>query len=115
MPLYIREDDDELFQRAALLVIRQQHGGVSYVQRHLGIGFAEAQNLMRRMVTRGIVGYTTGSRAHPVLVMECAQCGRIGKRSFQILEETEHTKAIVLCAVKSACRKRWPRRTEDDD
>lgn len=116
MPLYIREDDDELFRRAALLVIRRQHGAITFVQRHLKISFRESEELVRRMRTRGIVGYATGSRAAPVLVKECAQCGRIGRRSFTVLGETEHTQAIILCSVKSACRKRWPKtRTEDCD
>jgi hypothetical protein len=115
MPVYIRDTDDDLFRRAALLVIRRQHGAITFVQRHLKITFKESEDLVRRMRTRGIVGYTTGSKAAPVLVKECAQCGRIGRRSFTVLGETEYTKAITLCAVKSACRKRWPRTPVDDD
>lgn len=116
MALYIYETDDDLFKRAVHFVVKAQHGGISTLQRKFGISFKEADELIRRMRTRGIVGYTTGSKAAPVLVKCCEQCGRMGRRSFVKVEMTEHTDEMWFCEVKTACRKRWPKeRREDED
>jgi len=115
MARYIYDTDDDLFRRAVHFVVRTQHGGISTLQRNLGISFGEADELIRRMRTRGIVGYTTGSKAAPVLVKQCEQCGRIGRQSFTRLEATDHTKEMWFCKVKTACRKRWPKHPEDDE
>lgn len=114
MSLYIRESDDELFRNAALLVIRQQLGAISFVQRHLEISLKESSDLVRRMRTRGIVGYTTGSMAAPVLVKECCRCGRIGRQSFLEEEDPENFRTVTRCAVDTACLKRRKRRTDED-
>lgn len=116
MAQYLYPTDDKQFVQAALMVISSQHGGITTLQRNMGgISFREAEELIRRMRTRGIVGYTTGSKAAPVLARQCEQCGRIGRQGFTKLEATEHTKDMWFCKAKAACRKRWPKNPKDDE
>ncbi|KAF0247045.1 MAG: DNA segregation ATPase FtsK/SpoIIIE S-DNA-T [Planctomycetota bacterium] len=60
--------DDELFDRAAEVVITEQRGSVSLVQRNLEIGFSRAGKLMDALEQAGIVGPQIGATARQVYV-----------------------------------------------
>jgi hypothetical protein len=72
---------------------------------------------------------TPGARREPgpdSVTKVCAQCGRIGTRGFTSIPDgdvmairLEHiviaAHSMTVCASKSACMKRWPKRTEWDE
>lgn len=53
---------------AAELVIREQFGAASFVQRTLRVGFAQATWLLDELEKFGVVGPPHGSRARDLLV-----------------------------------------------
>ncbi|MCE9583436.1 MAG: DNA translocase FtsK [Planctomycetes bacterium] len=58
--------DDELFEKAAEVIIGEQRGSVSLLQRKLEIGFSRAGKLMDVLERRGIVGPQVGAKAREV-------------------------------------------------
>ncbi|MBW3538882.1 MAG: DNA translocase FtsK [Planctomycetes bacterium] len=58
---------DELYDEAVEIVIREQMGSVSRLQRFLGIGYGRAARLIDHMAEDGIVGDYNGSKAREVL------------------------------------------------
>jgi S-DNA-T family DNA segregation ATPase FtsK/SpoIIIE len=60
--------DDDLFEAAVDIVIREGRGSVSLLQRSLGIGYGRAARLIDYMAEDGIVGQYNGSQAREVLV-----------------------------------------------
>jgi S-DNA-T family DNA segregation ATPase FtsK/SpoIIIE len=58
---------DELYEEAVEIVIREQLGSVSRLQRFLGIGYGRAARLIDSMAEDGIVGDYNGSKARDVL------------------------------------------------
>ena len=62
------EKDEDLFHRAAELVIRHKQGSVSLLQRRLAIGYQRAARLIDQLEEEGIVGPYDGSKAREVLV-----------------------------------------------
>ena len=58
------EGEDDLFERAVALVVRDQKASISYIQRRLGIGYNRAASLMERMEQERLVGpaNATGKR-----------------------------------------------------
>ncbi|HUG90483.1 MAG TPA: DNA translocase FtsK 4TM domain-containing protein [Planctomycetaceae bacterium] len=58
---------DELYDQAVEIVIREQLGSVSRLQRYLGIGYGRAARLIDCMAEDGIVGDYNGSKARDVL------------------------------------------------
>jgi S-DNA-T family DNA segregation ATPase FtsK/SpoIIIE len=57
---------DELYESAVDIVVREQRGSVSLLQRHLGIGYGRAARLVDYMAEDGIVGEYNGSQAREV-------------------------------------------------
>lgn len=62
------EDRDPLFGEAARLIVRNQQGSVSLIQRRLKVGYARAGRIVDELEDAGIVGPFTGSKARDVLL-----------------------------------------------
>ncbi len=60
--------DDELFDEAARLVVRERMGSASYLQRRLRIGFSRAARLIDMLEADGLLGPAQGSKPREVLV-----------------------------------------------
>lgn len=64
-----REDlDDTLWEEAARLIILNNQGSTSLIQRRLKVGYARAGRLMDILENKGIVGPAQGSKPREVLV-----------------------------------------------
>jgi len=61
-------DRDPLYEQAVEIVIREQRGSTSLLQRALGIGYGKASRFIDFMAEDGIVGAYNGSNARQVLV-----------------------------------------------
>jgi len=59
---------DELYESAVDMVVREQRGSVSLLQRALGIGYGRAARLIDFMAEDGIVGEYNGSQAREILI-----------------------------------------------
>ena len=59
---------DPVYEQAVEVVIREQRGSTSLLQRALGIGYGKASRLIDFMAEDGIVGAFNGSNARQVLV-----------------------------------------------
>ena len=64
----ISEDQDELLQDAAKLVVSNQQASVSLLQRKFKIGYSRAGRLIDELESLGIVSSYNGSKAREVLV-----------------------------------------------
>jgi len=58
---------DDLFEDAARLVVGNQHGSTSMIQRRLKLGYNRAGRIMDQMEALGIVGGSVGSKPREVL------------------------------------------------
>ena len=63
-------DRDPLFDEAARLIVVQQQGSTSLIQRKFSIGYNRAGRLMDQMEAAGIVGPFEGSKARQVLIQD---------------------------------------------
>lgn len=63
-------DLDEMFEDAARLIVSQQHGSTSMIQRRLKLGYNRAGRIMDQLEAVGIVGPSEGSKAREVLVYD---------------------------------------------
>ncbi len=74
------EDDngmrDSMFEEAARLIVKHQHGSTSLIQRRLKLGYNRAGRIMDQMEKAGIVGPTNGSKPREVLVKSEAELER---------------------------------------
>ena len=77
MPEYIdetselKEIDDELdslFQEAAEVIVNQQQGSASLLQRKLKLGYNRAGRIVDQLEAMGIIGPHKGSKAREVLI-----------------------------------------------
>lgn len=59
---------DPIYEQAVEIVIREQRGSTSLLQRALGIGYGKASRLIDYMAEDGIVGGYNGSNARQVLI-----------------------------------------------
>lgn len=59
---------DELFEDAAMLVVKDNQGSISYLQRKLRIGYSRAARIIDQMEQMGIVGPSEGSKPRSVLI-----------------------------------------------
>jgi len=63
-------DLDEMFEDAARLIVSNQHGSTSMIQRRLKLGYNRAGRIMDQLEAMGIVGPSEGSKAREVLVYD---------------------------------------------
>jgi len=61
---------DDLFEDGARLVVSNQHGSTSMIQRRLKLGYNRAGRIMDQMEAMGIVGPSEGSKAREVLIYD---------------------------------------------
>ncbi len=61
-------DRDPLFNEAARLIVIQQQGSTSLIQRKFAIGYNRAGRLMDQLEAAGVVGPSEGSKARQVLI-----------------------------------------------
>tara|TARA_B100000029_G_scaffold112346_1_gene104516 strand:+ start:34448 stop:36829 length:2382 start_codon:yes stop_codon:yes gene_type:complete len=64
------DDQDELLNEAIRLIVTNQQGSISLIQRRFRVGYSRAARLIDQMEQIGIVGPFTGSKAREVLVDE---------------------------------------------
>ena len=81
LPEYVGEDEtgpgevdlnnkDEMFEDAARVVVMNQMGSTSMIQRRFSIGYNRAGRIMDQLEAAGIVGPSEGSKARQVLVQD---------------------------------------------
>jgi len=62
-------DLDAMFEDAARLIVQNQHGSTSMIQRRMKLGYNRAGRIMDQLEAVGIVGQNEGSKAREVLVI----------------------------------------------
>jgi DNA segregation ATPase FtsK/SpoIIIE, S-DNA-T family len=61
-------DRDPLFEEAARLIVQNQVGSTSLIQRRMKLGYNRAGRLMDQLEAAGVVGTNQGSKARDVLI-----------------------------------------------
>jgi S-DNA-T family DNA segregation ATPase FtsK/SpoIIIE len=61
-------DRDPLFEDAAKLIVQNQVGSTSLLQRRMKLGYNRAGRLMDQLESAGIVGPNQGSKARDVII-----------------------------------------------
>jgi S-DNA-T family DNA segregation ATPase FtsK/SpoIIIE len=61
-------DRDPLFEDAAKLIVQNQVGSTSLIQRRMKLGYNRAGRLMDQLEAAGVVGQNQGSKAREVLI-----------------------------------------------
>ena len=62
------DNDDELYDQAARLVIAERQASASFLQRRMRVGFSRAARLIDMMERDGLLGPAQGSKPREVLV-----------------------------------------------
>jgi S-DNA-T family DNA segregation ATPase FtsK/SpoIIIE len=62
--------NDELFGKAARLIVEYQQGSTSLLQRKFSVGYNRAGRLIDQLEAAGIVGPYEGSKARQVLIKD---------------------------------------------
>jgi S-DNA-T family DNA segregation ATPase FtsK/SpoIIIE len=68
---------DDHFEDAARLIVQNQRGSTSDLQRRLGMGYARAGKVMDQLEAAGIVGPQNGSKPREVLVKDFRELDEI--------------------------------------
>ncbi len=63
-------DLDDMFEDAARLIVQNQHGSTSMIQRRLKLGYNRAGRIMDQLEAMGIVGPSEGSKVREVLIYD---------------------------------------------
>ncbi len=74
---------DERFEEAARMVVINQRGSTSDLQRRLGMGYAKAGRVMDQLEAAGIVGPQNGAKPREVLVKDVAELETILEHFMQ--------------------------------
>ncbi|MDR1937548.1 MAG: DNA translocase FtsK [Tannerellaceae bacterium] len=61
---------DPMFDEAARLIVREQQGSTSLIQRKLSLGYNRAGRVMDQLEAAGIVGPSEGSKARQVMIQD---------------------------------------------
>jgi S-DNA-T family DNA segregation ATPase FtsK/SpoIIIE len=61
-------DKDPLFEEAAKLIVQNQVGSTSLLQRRMKLGYNRAGRLMDQLEAAGVVGPNLGSKAREVII-----------------------------------------------
>ena len=61
---------DEIFEKAARLVVEYQQGSTSLIQRKFSIGYNRAGRIIDQLESAGIVGPYEGSKARQVMIKD---------------------------------------------
>ena len=64
----VRTVRDDLFKEAARLIVREQSGSTSLIQRKLNLGYNRAGRIMDQLEDAGIVGPSEGSKPRQVRI-----------------------------------------------
>ncbi|MEM6964430.1 MAG: DNA translocase FtsK [Bacteroidota bacterium] len=64
------KDLDDMFEDAARLIVQNQHGSTSMIQRRLKLGYNRAGRIMDQLEALGVVGPSEGSKAREVLIYD---------------------------------------------
>lgn len=67
------KDRDELFEDAARLVVSEQQGSTSLLQRKFSLGYNRSGRIMDQLEAAGIVGPSEGSKPRKVQIMDLMQ------------------------------------------
>ena len=68
---------DERFEEAAKMVVTNQRGSTSDLQRRLGMGYAKAGRVMDQLEAAGIVGPQDGSKPRQVLISDLDELEKV--------------------------------------
>jgi S-DNA-T family DNA segregation ATPase FtsK/SpoIIIE len=63
-------DLDDMFEDAARLIVQNQHGSTSMIQRRLKLGYNRAGRIMDQLEAMGVVGPSEGSKVRDVLIYD---------------------------------------------
>ncbi|MFK7949982.1 MAG: DNA translocase FtsK 4TM domain-containing protein [Saprospiraceae bacterium] len=69
-------DLDDLFEDGARLIVENQHGSTSMLQRRLKLGYNRAGRIMDQLESVGIVGPNAGSKPREVLIYDIIELER---------------------------------------
>ena len=81
-----QEGKDELFEKAARLVVEFQQGSTSLIQRKFSIGYNRAGRIIDQLESAGIVGHYEGSKARQVLIKDLISLERFLDEDIESLK-----------------------------